>query len=217
MGGKLMNPKLQLNQIPRWVWLSVAGLVVTSSISLYAMSANPPSVGSKSGDLLGLIHDLNGTTNEMLTNTQSLHKQVETVQKKLEQLHTQEAILQKQNETGQDLLRELKTQEELTGKGVSLMEQILEREKVSADVTGKVRGQVQQLSQDVVQNANILQQVAGALQTSQQRSFTLNNQMDQLLAELEKSKEAFQWVGKLKNLLQQPTSVIDSLLGGLLK
>jgi chromosome segregation ATPase len=211
-----MNPKLPLNHIPRWVWLSAAGLLVTTSVSLYSISAKTPDVG-KSGDLLGLIHELNGTTNEMLANTQALHKQVQTVQKKLEQLNAQEAILQKQNETGQNLQRELKTQEELTAKGVFLMEEILEREKVSVSATGKVRGQVQELTKDVIQNAKTLQQTAGALQVSQQQSVLLNNQMDQLLAELDKSRDSFKWVGKLKNLLQQPTNVIDSLLGGLFK
>lgn len=210
-----MVPKLQFYQIPRWVWASAAGLILTSSIAMFAMSAKADT-SVKSNNLLGLIHDLNGTTNNMLANTQALHQQVGQVHQKLQQLDAQEAILQKQTETGKNLMKELKRQEDLTAQGVALMEQILDREKVSVDVTGQVSDHVQKLARDVAKNADTLQQVVGSLQASSQESKLLNSQMDQLQAELEKSKDSFKLFGRLKNLLQRPTQVIDSLLHNLL-
>ncbi|WP_018131055.1 hypothetical protein [Effusibacillus pohliae] len=210
-----MIPKLQVNQVPRWAWISLAGLLLASGIAGLVASAAPKLPFVQSGDLLGMIHELSGTTNQMLDNTKSLHQQVQKVEAKLGQLNQQEAILQKQTETGKNLIIELKTQQQLTAEGVSLMEQILQREQTSVTWTNKVDSQVRQLTQDVAQNAEILQKVAGSLQVSSRESRTLNDQMDRLLAELQRSQDAFRLFGKLKDLLRQPSTVINDVLRGL--
>lgn len=162
-----------------------------------------PHQAEGSRNLFSMLHELTGTTDQILAHTQSLHQEVEKVQTKLGQMHEQEAVLAQQKQTGEQLARELARQEELTAQGVSLMGNILEREKQSAVITKTVAGQVAALTHDVGRNADLLGQMVDPLEQSRQQSERLNGQLDELLREMGRSQQSFQLFGKAKDLLSK--------------
>lgn len=202
--------KLQVKPIPKALIGAGIGVIVIALLSVGGWLFEKPSqvthtaVDSSPKNLFALIAQLNGTTNQMLANTEELHEQVQQVQGKLGELSAQELILQKQMQTGNELAEALDTQEQLTGTGVALMGQILDREKQSVQITDQVSQQADQLAQHVAQNAATLQQLAGPLNTSASESEELNGQMDQLLAELRKSQDTFKLFGTLDDILHNP-------------
>jgi hypothetical protein len=201
--------KLQLKPLPKGILLAGVGVILIAILTLGAWLFEKPHVQAQTANtqpknLFALIAQLNGTTSQMLANTEGLHQQVQQVQGKLGELSAQELILQKQMQTGKDLAQALSTQEQLTGQGVALMGQILDREKQSVMITDHVSQQADQLAQHVSQNADTLQQLAGPLNTSAAESEVLNGQMDQLLAELSKSQDTFRLFGTLDDLLHNP-------------
>lgn len=195
-----MVPKVQGNPIPQKVWIGGVGLLLAGAITVVSI---PPSALAelKENNLINLVHNLSGTTSEMLANTSLLQHQVSDVEQKLGQLNQQEAVLRQQTQTGKALNEQLVRQEDLTANGVRLMGEILKREQVSVQVTGDVTSMTQKLTGTVSQNAQLLTSLASTLGTAQQQSVALNSKMDQLLAELDKSRQNFRFFGKIKQLV----------------
>lgn len=162
--------------------------------------------GKKTGphELFGLLHELTGTTGEMLGHTKQLSGEVDQVEGKLGQLLVQEQIIAMQQETGHRLAQELRRQEELTANGIALMEQILEQEQISVETTGRVTAKAGSLTGQVEQSASLLAGLNGPLGKSREQSAVLDGQMDHLIRELERSRQSFRFVGRLKDLLKQP-------------
>ncbi|GAX90292.1 hypothetical protein [Effusibacillus lacus] len=195
-----MNPVADRGRVTKGIWIALtAGLLGMAGLTL-SLSSEALAKKMESQNIFQLLGELGGTTGQILSNTQTLKKQVEQVQTQLGQLKQQEVILQKQVQTGQNLQQELVRQEELTQTGVSLMEEILVREKVTAHVTGQVRGQVLTLTEEVMKNASTLEQLVGVLGATNDQTQKLNGQLDILLAELRKSQDSFRFTGRLKDL-----------------
>ncbi|HEU4963857.1 MAG TPA: hypothetical protein VFV52_08395 [Bacilli bacterium] len=199
----MIAPKLKSPQM----WWVIVWVLLGSGIfglSAAAQDWKPP-------QLFSLLHELTGTTDEVFQNTKALQEQVTSVETKLGQLEEQEKIVARQQETGERLGQELQRQVDLTATGVSLMGDILEGEKRSVETTGRLTAQVEALTADVGRSAQLLQGLTGPLEESNRQSTRLNGQLDQLIRELETSRETFQVFGKLKDILQDPLHNLPNL------
>jgi hypothetical protein len=209
-------PKLEIhdkaNKLPKIIGIAAIVTILAAGVGLFQTSfAKSLRSNLQSNNLLDLISQLGGTTDQMLANTNRLHLQVQQVEGKLGQLKQQEQILQKQTQTGHSLQQQLLTQEQLTLNGVNLMGQILNKEQQSVVITKKLANQTQQLAYGVDQSARQLGQLVPYLGTSLDRSNQLNGQLDQLLNELSKSQDSFKLFGTLNQVITNPLDVQNSL------
>jgi chromosome segregation ATPase len=203
-------PKIQDHTIKkRTMILSAFVFILLASLYGFSQNASAKSLGAflASNNLLELISRLGGTTDQMLTNTNRLHQQVQEVQGKLSQLNEQVAILQKQAQTSQNLSQQLSIQETLTKQGITWMGNILEKEQQSVQLTDQLAEKSQQLANGVNKNAGQMNQLVPLLKQSLDQSSRLNSQLDELLNELEKSQSTFKLFGNLNQLLLHPTDL----------
>lgn len=166
-------------------------------------------------NLITLVHQLDGTTGQIVNRSADLKSRVGLVDQRLSLLPTQVEILQEQTNTGQQLSAALNTQQQLTQHGVQLMQQILSKERTNDQLTEHLSLASGSMIGTLTQNANSLQQLLGALQTATNGSAELNQQLNTLLAALQQSLTEFRLFGQLHTLLSQlPNLLQKSPLGG---
>jgi acetylglutamate synthase len=184
----------------------LAAAVVMGAGGLYtAQESNASKI--KGQNLLSLIASMNSTTHDVLVNTTSLHRQVQTVADQLEQLNRQSELLNQQAKTGENLANQLKTQVQLTASGVNLMQHILDRQQVTADRTREIAIRSSQLQDSVNASRAALNRLQDAAQSSLDGSLSLEQKLNALLAEMAVSEDEFKVFGQLKSVLQNLPSL----------
>jgi hypothetical protein len=196
-------------RIPPTVFAVGGGLLLFAGVYFGSV---PDQAGTLAREnLFGLLHELTGTTGQMLDHTEQLQSKVATVESKLGELQAQEKIVQQQKVTGERLAKELTRQEGLTTDGVRLMGDILVAEGKSVQAADDVTKKVASLTGQVEQNAATLAALREPLQRSQQSSEKLNRQLDLLIAELQRSKDSFALFVRVKDILKDPLKLPDIL------